>query len=292
MMKSMTGFGRGEFQGEGMHVEVEVKSFNHRYCDVFLHLPRRLNSLEGQIRNLVKQRVSRGRIEIAVQSDLASLADQTLELDMNVARDLHSALRALQENLGLPGEIRLETMANFKEIFSRKEVEMDAEKEWAGIQAALEGALNGLESMRCEEGVVLRRDFGQRLKNVEEIVGAIEEKAPLVLQACRERLAQRVKELSGGIAVDEGRLAQEVAYLAERSDISEELVRLRSHIHQFREMLDRPEPMGRKLEFILQEINREANTIGSKANDAGMAQMTVDIKGDLEKMREQVQNVE
>jgi len=292
MMKSMTGFGRGEYQGDGMQVEVEVKSFNHRYCDVFPHLPRRLNSLEGQIRNLVKQRVSRGRIEITVQSDLAFLTDQKLELDLNLARDLHLALKALQENLALPGEIRLETMANFKEIFSRKEVEMDVEKEWAAIQVALEGALNSLESMRREEGAVLHRDFGQRLKTVEEIVGAIEEKAPLALQACRERLAQRVKELSGGIAIDEGRLAQEVAYLAERSDISEELVRIRSHIHQFREMLDRPEPMGRKLEFILQEINREANTIGSKANDAGVAQMTVDIKAELEKMREQVQNVE
>jgi len=292
MMKSMTGFGRGEYQGDGMHVEVEVKSFNHRYCDVFPHLPRRLNSLEGQLRNLVKQKVSRGRIEITVQSDLASLADQKLELDLNLARDLHLALKTLQENLALPGEIRLETMANFKEIFSRKEVEMDVEKEWAAIQVALEGALNGLESMRREEGAVLHRDFGQRLKTVEEIVGTIEERAPLALQACRERLAQRVKELSGGIAVDEGRLAQEVAYLAERSDISEELVRLRSHIHQFREMLDRAEPMGRKLEFILQEINREANTIGSKANDAGVAQMTVDIKAELEKMREQVQNVE
>jgi uncharacterized protein (TIGR00255 family) len=291
-MMSMTGFGRGEFQGEALRVEVEVKSFNHRYCDVFPHLPRRLNSLEGQIRNLVKQRVSRGRIEIAVQSDPASLVDQKLELDLNLARDLHLALKALQEDLALPGEIRLETMANFKEIFSRKEVEMDVEKEWAAIQVALEGALKGLETMRREEGAVLQRDFGQRLKTVEEIVGGIEEKAPLALQACRDRLAQRVKELSGGIAVEEGRLAQEVAYLAERSDISEELVRIRSHIHQFREMLDRPEPMGRKLEFILQEINREANTIGSKANDAGVAQMTVDIKAELEKMREQVQNVE
>ncbi len=291
-MMSMTGFGRGEFQGEGMRVEVEVKSFNHRYCDVFPHLPRRLNSLEGQIRNLVKQRISRGRVEITVQSDLASLAEQKLELDLNLARDLHSALKILQENLGLPGEIRVETMANFKEILSRKEVETDVEKEWPAIQAALEGALNGLENMRREEGAVLHRDFGQRLKTIEEIVGAIEKKAPLALQACRDRLAQRVKELSGGIAVEEGRLAQEVAYLAERSDISEELVRIRSHIHQFREMLDRPEPMGRKLEFILQEINREANTIGSKANDAGVAQMTVDIKAELEKMREQVQNVE
>ena len=291
-MKSMTGYGRGECQEEGTRVEVEVKSFNHRYCDVFPHLPRRLNSLEGQVRNLIKQRISRGRIEIFVQSDNASLTDQKLELDLNLARDFHLALKALQENLALPGEIRLETLASFKELFSRKEVEADVEKEWAALQVALEKALRGLESMRGEEGLVLRRDFLQRLKTVEERVQGIEEKAPLALHACRERLAQRVQELSGGIAVDEARLAQEVAYLAERSDISEELVRLRSHINQFREMLDRPEPMGRKLEFILQEINREANTIGSKANDAGVAQLAVEIKAELEKIREQVQNVE
>ena len=291
-MKSMTGYGRGEWQGEGTRVEVEVKSFNHRYCDVFPHLPRRLNSLEGQIRSLIKQRVSRGRIEIFVQSDNASLMDQKLELDLNLARDFHLALKALQENLAIPGEIRLETLANFKEIFNRKEVETDLEKEWAGIQVALEGALSGWEGMRREEGLVLRQDFLHRLKTVEEMLQGIEEKAPLALHACRERLAQRVQELSGGIAVDEARLAQEVAYLAERSDISEELVRIRSHINQFREMLDRSEPMGRKLEFILQEINREANTIGSKANDAGVAQLAVGIKAELEKIREQVQNVE
>ena len=273
-------------------MEVEVKSFNHRYCDISPHLPRRLNSLEGQIRNLMKQRVSRGRIEIFVQSDNASLMDQKLELDLNLARDFHLALKALQENLALPGEIRLETLANFKEIFNRKEVATDLEKEWAVIQVALEGALSGWEGMRREEGLVLRQDFLQRLKTVEEMLQGIEEKAPLALHACRARLAQRVQELSGGLAVDEGRLAQEVAYLAERSDISEELVRIRSHITQFRKMLDRPEPMGRKLEFILQEISREANTIGSKANDAGVAQLAVGIKAELEKIREQVQNVE
>ena len=273
-------------------MEVEVKSFNHRYCDISPHLPRRLNSLEGQIRNLMKQRVSRGRIEIFVQSDNASLTDQKLELDLNLARDFHLALKALQENLALPGEIRLETLANFKEIFNRKEVATDLEKEWAVIQVALEGALSGWEGMRCEEGLALRRDFLQRLETVEEMLRGIEEKAPLALHACRERLAQRVQELSGGLAVDEGRLAQEVAYLAERSDISEELVRIRSHINQFRKMPDRPEPMGRKLEFILQEISREANTIGSKANDAGVAQLAVGIKAELEKIREQVQNVE
>ena len=292
MIKSMTGYGRGEWQGEGRRVEVEVKSFNHRYLDISLRLPRRLASLESQVRNFIKQRLSRGRVEFFVQVDNSSLPEQKLELDVALAKDLHFALQSLKEVLGIPGEIRIETMANFKDIFGHKEVEIDLEKEWTFLQGALEGALNGLEKMRSQEGLTLREDFLCRLQTIEEMIGAIEEKAPGVLRASHDRLAERVRELSGALSIDEGRLAQEVAYLAERSDITEELVRIRSHLNQFREMLDRPEPMGRKLEFLLQEINREANTIGSKASDAGMAQVIVGVKSELEKMREQVQNVE
>ena len=292
MIKSMTGYGRGEWQGEGKRVEVEVKSFNHRYLDISPRLPRTLTSLESQVRNFIKQRLSRGRVEVFVQVDNSSLQEQKLELDVALAKDLHLALKSLQEVLGIPGEIRIETMANFREIFGRKEVEIDLGKEWTFLQAALEGALNGLEKMRSDEGLTLHEDFSGRLQAIEEMIGTIEEKGPIVLQTCQARLAERVRELSGGLPIDEGRLAQEVAYLAERSDITEELVRIRSHLNQFREMLDRPEPMGRKLEFLLQEINREANTIGSKASDAGVAQMVVGVKSELEKMREQVQNVE
>ena len=292
MIKSMTGYGRGEWQGEGRRVEVEVKSFNHRYLDISLRLPRRLASLESQVRNFIKQRLSRGRVEFFVQVDNSSLPEQKLELDVALAKDLHFALQSLKEVLGIPGEIRIETMANFKDIFGHKEVEIDLEKEWAFLQGALEGALNGLEKMRSQEGLTLRGDFLCRLQTIEEMIGTIEEKAPGVLRASHDRLAERVREMSGALSIDEGRLAQEVAYLAERSDITEELVRIRSHLNQFREMLDRPEPMGRKLEFLLQEINREANTIGSKASDAGMAQVIVGVKSELEKMREQVQNVE
>ena len=292
MIKSMTGYGRGEWQGEGRRVEVEVKSFNHRYLDISLRLPRRLASLESQVRNFIKQRLSRGRVEFFVQVDNSSLPEQKLELDVALAKDLHFALQSLKEVLGIPGEIRIETMANFKDIFGHKEVEIDLEKEWTFLQGALEGALNGLEKMRSQEGLTLRGDFLRRLQTIEEMIGTIEEKAPGVLRASHDRLAERVREMSGALSIDEGRLAQEVAYLAERSDITEELVRIRSHLNQFREMLDRPEPMGRKLEFLLQEINREANTIGSKASDAGMAQVIVGVKSELEKMREQVQNVE
>jgi uncharacterized protein (TIGR00255 family) len=227
-----------------------------------------------------------------VQIDDSSLVEQRLELDLALAKEYHLALKILQQDLGIPGEIRLETLANFRDIFSRKEVETDLEKEWASVQVAVEAALSSLEQMRGDEGLTLREDFSSRLKAIEEMAREIEEKAPLALKACRDRLAERVQELSGGLPVDESRLAQEVAYLAERSDITEELVRIRSHLNQFHEMLDDPEPVGRKMEFLLQEINREANTIGAKASDAGIAQVVVGIKSELEKMREQVQNVE
>jgi uncharacterized protein (TIGR00255 family) len=292
MIKSMTGYGRGEWQGDGRKLEVEIKSVNHRYCDISLRLPRKLNPLETQARNFLRQRLSRGRIEVFVQVDESALAEQKLELDLNVARDYFLGLKALQENLGIPGEVRLETLAGFRDIFARKETEPDLEKEWEYLRTALEGALAGLEAMRRDEGLKLKEDFLVRLSALEKMVREIEEKAPLALRASRDRLAQRVQELSGGLGIDEARLAQEVAFLAERSDITEELVRLRSHLAQYREMLTSPEPAGRKLEFLLQEINREANTIGSKANDAGISHVVVEIKSELEKLREQIQNVE
>ncbi len=292
MIKSMTGYGRGQWSGENKQMEAEIRSFNHRYLDVSVRLPRKLNPLEGQVRNLIKQRVSRGRLEVSVQMEDTSSEEQRLELDLSLARDLHLALKSLKEGLNLPGEIGLDTLTNFRDIFVRKEVEIDLEKEWVALQAALESALTNLEQMRQNEGLNLRADFLSRLKNVEDLADRIAEKGPLALNASRNRLAERVAELSGGIEIDPSRLAQEVAFLAERSDISEELVRIKSHLAQFREMLDRQEPMGRKMEFLLQEFNREANTIGSKANDAGISYMTVEIKSELEKMREQVQNVE
>jgi uncharacterized protein (TIGR00255 family) len=292
MIKSMTGFGRGEWQGDGKKLEVEIKSVNHRYCDISLRLPRKLNPLETQARNFLRQRISRGRIEVFVQIAESALAEQKLEIDLNLAKDYYLGLKALQENLGISGEVRLETLAGFRDIFARKETEPDLEKEWESLRTALEGALAGLEAMRRDEGRKLKEDFLARLSALERSVREIEEKAPLSLKASRDRLAQRVQELSGGLGIDEARLAQEVAFLAERSDTTEELVRLHSHLKQFREMLNSPEPAGRKLEFLLQEINREANTIGSKANDAGISYGVVEIKSELEKLREQIQNVE
>ncbi|MBI4495536.1 MAG: YicC family protein [Deltaproteobacteria bacterium] len=292
MIKSMTGYGRGEWHKEGKRIAAEVKSFNHRYCDILIHLPRRLNALEGQARKSTRERFARGRIEISVQVEDASQAEQRLGLDLPLAREYHRALKGLQESLGVPGEIRLDMIAAYRDIFTRMEEEVDLQEEWTNLQIALEGAFDGLERMRRAEGAVLREEFLRRLQEVKQLLGQIEEKGPSALEAARHRLADRVQELSGGLKLDPARLAQEVAILAERSDITEELVRIHSHLGQFREMLDHFEPMGRKLDFLLQEINREANTIGSKSSDAAIAQLGVEIKSELEKMREQVQNVE
>ncbi len=292
MIKSMTGYGRGESQENGQRVEVEVKAFNHRYCDVVPHLPRSLAVLETKVRNLIRERFSRGRIEVFVQFEESAAAGPKLELDLALAREYHEALKTLQESLGIPGEVRLDTLTAFREIFARKEVERDIEKEWALLLPALEAALNGLEEARRQEGGNLEKDFSQRLAAVEKMLADIERRSPAVLAGYRDRLAQRVQELAGGVEIDAARLAQEVAFLAERSDITEELVRARSHLGRFRAFLKQPEPAGRKLEFLLQEMNREVNTIGSKANDADIAQLVVAIKSELEKMREQVQNIE
>jgi uncharacterized protein (TIGR00255 family) len=292
MIKSMTGYGRGKWEEGSKRIEVEMKSINHRYLDVFPHLPRRLNPLEGQVRSFIKQRLSRGRIDVYVQINESSEAQQRLELDWALVQEVHLALKALQERFHLPGEIRIETLAGFKEIFTRKEVEPDLEKEWIEVQAALEEALAALEAMRSTEGKVLTEDLTRRLDLIAETAGAIRERSPAVLAAVRDRLGQRVKELVGGMELDEGRLAQEVAFLAERSDITEELVRIHSHLTQFRELLQAEEPVGRKMEFLLQEINREVNTIASKANDAQISQMATAMKSELEKIREQIQNVE
>ncbi len=292
MIRSMTGYGRGEWEGDGKRIEAEVKSFNHRFLDIVPHLPRRLNPLEPQVRNLVRQRLSRGRIEVSVQIADSSPEEQRLELDLASARDYYRALKSLQESLGIVGEIRVETLAAFRDIFVRKEIPIDLEKEWTPLQAALNQALDELEEMRREEGRALRTDLLGRVNLIEGMAQEIDQRNGLVLPAYRDRLADRVRILSEGVPVDPARLAQEVAILAERSDITEELVRIRSHLSQFREMLDQAEPVGRKLDFLMQEMNREANTIGSKSIDAAIGQTVVIVKSELEKIREQLQNIQ
>ena len=292
MLNSMTGFGRGEHFFEGGCVVVEVKSVNHRYLDVFCRVPKRFSSLENQARKTLSARFSRGRFDITAQFDSSREENRVIELNLPLAEEYYSVFQELKEKFNLMDEISLSLFAGVRDMIIAKEMEPDQKDEENAFNVALNSALDSLEQMRETEGENLHRDFLEKLSDVRKRIAGIQSKSPQVLADYRGRLAERVKELNEGIDVDAQRLHQEIAFFAERCDISEELVRITSHLDQFGTQMNANKPVGRKLDFLLQEINREVNTIASKANDAGISQEVVEIKGELEKVREQVQNIE
>ena len=295
MIKSMTAYGRGEAEGPGQKWLVELRSLNHRFQELSLNLPKRLWGLEDRLRKLIKGRIFRGRLEM--QLTWESLGDQalTLKVDPNLARQTAALLQELQAVAALaePEPIRLEHLLHFSDLFITKEnQEFELEGTWEAIAQAVNQALEELEYMRLTEGHALAVDLALSLDGIYRQVARIRAQAPLLPQLWREKVSARLAELLGEVGVDETRLAQEVAFLAERRDLSEELARLDSHLAQFAETLAVPGPVGRKQEFLLQEMLREANTIGSKAGDLLISQAVLEIKGFLERLREQVQNIE
>jgi len=292
LLHSMTAFGRGEAEADGYRFTVEVRSVNHRFCDIQVKLPRRYSQFEEEVRKRVAASFSRGRVEVGVVADEALEKAEHLTVDVELAGTYARLLRNLQEDLGLGGDLRLEALLTFRDIFAIKEDEESRERSWRVLSGALDGAVTECLRMRAEEGANIAADFSQRLQRLEELAREIEARAPSVVQEARDRLTERIQALLGEVPVDEGRLAQEAALLADRSDITEEVVRLRSHVQQFRDQLDSDGPRGRQLEFLLQEMNREVNTAGSKANDLAISQRVIEAKTELERMREQVQNVE
>ena len=294
MLKSMTGYGLGECVFEGGRIAVEVKSVNHRYLDVSFKLPKRLSPMESQIRKTISKRFSRGRFDIIVQSGfgIEENQEQGFELNLPLALKYYSVLKELRDRLQLSEEISLSLLAGVRDIIVPKDIEFNQEGEEKAFNEAFNDALNSLEKMRESEGETLYKDFFNRLSNVEKLIDSIRIRSPQVLVFYRDRLAKRVKELGEVFEVDAQRLNQEIAFLAERSDITEELVRIKSHLEQFAIMMNMDGPVGRKLDFLLQEINREVNTIASKANDADISQKVVETKSELEKIREQIQNIE
>jgi uncharacterized protein (TIGR00255 family) len=288
----MTAFGRGEAEADGFRFTVELRSVNHRFCDIQVKLPRRYSPFEEEIRRRVASSFSRGRIEVTVVADEALEKVEHLAVDLELARTYVRLLRSLQEELGLGGELRLEALLTFRDIFTVREDEATHERAWAVLSEALNGAVTACVRMRAEEGAAIAADFSHRLRHLGELVGEIEARAPVVTQGARDRIRERIQVLLGEVPVDEGRLAQEAAILADKSDITEEVVRLRSHLEQFRDQCQAEGPRGRQLEFLLQEIHREINTVGSKANDLAIAQQVIQAKAQLERVREQVQNVE
>jgi uncharacterized protein (TIGR00255 family) len=292
MLKSMTGFGRGEGETTLGKVFVETRSVNHRYCDINIKLPKRLTAFENRIKEIIRAQVSRGRIDIFLKLDNLGEENVHLSVDLHLAEQYYQALQSLKESLHLRDKITLELVAGAKDVISAKEEIGDLEPFWQELLPIFKQSFQDLDDMKRLEGEVLLKDLQQRLERIVQQLREIKHLFPSRLEGYRDRLHERVRSLLGGSDVDPSRFQQEVALLAERTDITEEIVRAESHFAQFLALLKAQEPVGRKMDFLLQEMHREVNTVSAKANDAEISQRVVEIKAELEKIREQVQNIE
>jgi len=290
--RSMTGFGRGTGAAVERQFVAEVRSVNHKFLEVKMRLPFGLQGLEGRMQALCRNRLSRGRIDITVTVGEGSAAVLSPRVDAALAGAYVTAFRQLAATLGVSGQLSISDLIRLHETLLVTEPAVDLNLLAPGVEKALDAAITDLERMRVVEGGALSRDLDTRLTQVDGLTVALGAIAPQALAEMQQRLMKRVQELTQGVAVDPQRMAQECALLAERSDMAEEFTRLKSHIAQFRKLLSGGEPAGRKLDFLCQELNREANTLGSKCNHAGMAALVVDLKAEIERIREQVQNVE
>ena len=292
MLRSMTGFGASDLATAAGRYTVEARSLNHRFLEIVVRLPRELAPLEDRIRALVQGRVLRGRVEVAIMRENYGKRLRTVRIDLDLAKAFASALNELKQALELPGSPDLAMLSALPDLIRIEEQKEDLEAAWTAIAEGLEVALSRLVAMREREGARLASDLGQRVRRLAERADEIERRAPLVVQEHAARLTRRIEELIGMPPVDEGRLAAEVAIFADRSDIAEETTRFRSHLAQMQQMLIGSGAAGRTLEFLVQELGREANTIGSKANDVEISRAVIAVKGELESLREQIQNLE
>lgn len=290
--RSMTGFGAGEITTAAGRYGVEMRSVNHRFCEVVIRMPRDLSPLEDRVRTIVQGRVLRGRIDVAIVRDDYGRRPRTVKTDVDLAKAYVTALDGLRQALPVAGSVDLSLLLSLPDLVKIEEEKEDVEASWPAVESGVGAALDRLLAMREAEGARLGADLVARLSRMERTAEAIAARAPQVVEDYHARLGRRVQELAGGVAVDPGRLATEVALFADRSDITEELTRFRSHLVQFRTTLAGSGAIGRTLEFIVQEMGRETNTIGSKANDLEITRHVIAIKGELESLREQIQNVE
>lgn len=292
MARSMTGFGRGEGVGPAGRIVAEAKAVNHRFSEVVFRMPRQFSALEDAAKKVIQGRIARGRVDVFVSWEAAAQA-RGVKVDKELAIAYYSALKELGEEIGSKSELTLDTLAKLPDVLTVADAEVTAEDLWPPFEAAVTQAVENLVAMREREGQALVADVAARIDRIESLGSVIAAQAPNVVEDYRQRLTRRLEELlPQGNTVDPQRLAQEVALFADRSDISEEIQRLGSHIAQFRQALHSDESVGRKLDFLVQEIGREINTMGSKANDASITAQVVEAKTELEKVREQVQNIE
>jgi uncharacterized protein (TIGR00255 family) len=292
MIKSMTGFGKGQASAEGVSLTVELRSVNHRYADIAVKVPRSLLALEADIKKRVGERLRRGKIDIFVTQEFAAGASTVPVLNRPLAAAYVSVFEEMRATFGLQEGIPIALLAAQKDVISVKEGEMSEDVVRDCLHRALDLSLDAIEGMRRQEGEATQVDIEARLSAVEEMLSKVVERAPNVSTEWQAKLNERLARLGQDLSFDPQRVAQEIAIFADRCDISEEIVRFRSHLAQFRSLFDGAEPIGRQMDFLVQELNREVNTMGSKSNDAELTRLVVAMKAELEKVREQVQNIE
>ncbi|MDR4493828.1 MAG: YicC/YloC family endoribonuclease [Nitrospirales bacterium] len=288
----MTGFGKRESLCQDTMIGVEVRAVNHRFCEISVRLPKLVSHMELSLKELVKEMCARGRVDVTVTLNGAASPGRTMRVDRMVAKRYYRALRDLQKEFQLGGTLDINVLAGFRDIFTFQEESVPVEGLSKMILGLTRQALKDLEKMRQKEGAALKRDLSVRVQTMAGRVKEVEAKVPLAVQGFAERLRTRVTKLLSEHAVNPDRIAQEAVLFAERSDVTEEVTRLASHFAQFRSALNEKEAVGKRLDFLLQEMGREVNTIGSKANDAEISKHVIELKSELEKVREQVQNVE
>ncbi|MBW2083490.1 MAG: YicC family protein [Deltaproteobacteria bacterium] len=293
MIRSMTAYGRAEEQVGGRAFECEIKTVNHRYRDIHLRLPRNFQPLEEELKGVIASRIGRGRIEVSIQVNPGEEQfAYHLQLNEPLVESYKQILKDLAARFGVEPAVSLDTLCQLRDIIVYEPETPDIELLRPTFVRVLEEALESLEQMRIREGENIERDFLDRLNRIDGYANEVEKLASQIVEDYRVRLKERVAQLAQDLEVDESRLAQEVAFFADRADIAEEILRIRSHTAQFREYLSFKEPVGRRLDFLIQEINREVNTLSTKASNAEISKIAVEIKGELERLREQVQNVE
>jgi uncharacterized protein (TIGR00255 family) len=289
----MTGYGRSEKQNGQFACKAEVRSVNNRFIEVNTRLPKFLSALELPLKKLIKSKCARGSFDLflTLEKEDAAGADLEIKPNLSLATQYFEAFKKIKDELGLAGDMPIEALLGVKDIIKTEPLTLDTSQEEM-ILETVEDALSALIKMRQEEGNNLQRDLVGRLQEIHQLAQKIQERQPVVLEEYRNRLKDKIKTLTEGMELDETRLAQETALMADRCDISEEITRLGSHFEQFNAMFEKAGPIGRKMEFITQEINRETNTIGSKSVDLQVSQNVIEIKSLLEKIREQIQNIE
>ena len=292
MIKSMTGYGRNEAVFDGKKISCEIKSVNHRYSDYSVKVPRYYGFMEDRVRKFVSEYISRGKVDIYISIENFGETDREILLNEGIAKTYIDALLKLRDTFGLSDDISVMSVARYSEIFKTQKVEEDEEELWNAVVEVMKPAVLQFVEMREREGERILDDLSKRVEYMRGLAKKVEERSDITVEEYKNRLYSKIKEVLEDRNIDEGRVLTEVAIFADKVAVNEELVRLESHFNEFYEIVNKNEPAGRKLDFLIQEINREINTTGSKANDIEIAKIVVELKGETEKLREQVQNVE